>query len=151
MAEHFSDTEVSRFVEIGENESAKDVITFHINDSGCRWGIFLKEKPAKLIGTCGYHCWLREEKYPEAETVFDLAKAFWGRGYMKEAMIPVIRFGFGSMNLSTINALIHDDNQRCKKFIKKLGFQITHEIKDVRYRFTLSKNDWSSSIEGRTY
>lgn len=121
-----------------------------MNDTGCRWGIFLKEKQINLIGTCGYHCWLRNEKEPEAEIGFDLTKDYWGKGYMKEAMIPVIQFGFDAMSLSTINAFIHDDNHRSKKFIKKLGFQITDEIKDGQHKYLLRKYGCSLEKENTT-
>ncbi len=141
VAEHFSDIEVSHFVDIGPNESAEDIITFHINDTGCRWGIFLKEKPIKLIGTCGYHCWLRNEKKPEAEIGFDLSKSYWGKGYMKEAMVPLITFCFNVMGLSNINTFIHTENIRSKKFIKKLGFLRTDEIKDTHHKYILNKID----------
>ena len=141
VAEHFFDIEVSRFVDIGPSERAEDIISFHMNDTGCRWGIFLKEKQNKLIGTCGYHCWLRNEKVPEAEIGFDLSKSCWGKGYMKEAMVPVITFGFNIMELSNINAFIHTENIRSKKFIKKLGFQLTDENKDSLHKYTLNKID----------
>lgn len=138
---HFSDFEVSRYMDIGPGESAEDIINFHINDSGCRWGIFLKEKPIKLIGTCGYHCWLRNEKEPEAEIGFDLSKSYWGKGYMREAMVPVITLGFDIMGLSAINAFIQTKNKRSKKLIEKLGFQCTDEIKDTHHKYILNKTD----------
>jgi len=61
VCRHFSDTAVIKFMDIEPCKSvaeAKEIIGFHLRDSGCRWGIFDKVT-AKLLGTCGYHCWVR--------------------------------------------------------------------------------------------
>lgn len=140
VAEHFSDNEVTRYMDLKPDESAQDIINFHINDSGCRWGIFLN-KGYTLIGTCGYHCWI-EKLEAEAEIGFDLSKAYWGQGYMKEAMMPVINFGFGPMGLSVINAFVHVSNGNSRRFIEKLGFQSDAEISNNHYKYHLKKNDF---------
>ncbi|WP_193723164.1 hypothetical protein [Paenibacillus sp. P13VS] len=36
-------------------DEAEDIIRFHLEDTGCRWGIFSKTD-AKLIGTRGFYC-----------------------------------------------------------------------------------------------
>jgi len=52
---HFSDPDVARFVELHEGmndiHDAEKVIRFHLEDSGCRWGIFEKITD-RLKGTC---------------------------------------------------------------------------------------------------
>ena len=80
---------------------------------------------------------LQNKKEPEAEIGYDLSKDYWGKGYMKEAMVPVIKFGFNVMRLSTINAFIHIENIRSNKFIRKLGFLLT-EKKDAQYKYILT-------------
>ena len=117
VEKHFSDYNVSRFVDI--NEKAEDIISFHLNDSGCRWGIFLK-KSDTFIGTCGFHCWNKDKN--QAEIGFDLTKKYWGNDYMKEALISIINFGFVKMNLDKIVVIVDEDNNNSKRFIKKLNF-----------------------------
>lgn len=65
-------------------DETEDIIRFHLEDTGCRWGIFSKTD-AKLIGTCGFHCWVQGE-LARAEIGFDLAREYWGRGLMQEAL-----------------------------------------------------------------
>jgi len=45
-----------------------------------------------------------------------------GRGYMKEAMLPILNYGFESMSLQRIEALISPDNEPSLKLIKRFGF-----------------------------
>lgn len=141
VADHFSDIEVSRFVDIGPDETAEEIIEFHAQDSGCRWGVFLKHEN-KLIGTCGFHCW-NENVEPEAEVGFDLTKAYWGKGFMKEAMIPVIKFGCSVMGLSIICANVHVDNVNSQIFVAKLGFLSDGRVIDNHQKFLLSTNEFS--------
>lgn len=116
--EHFSDPAVSQFLEIGKNETAADIIQFHLRDSGCRWGIF--KNSGEFIGTCGFHCW--NKKTNTAEIGYDLSKKSWGRGYMKEALDAIIEFGFSEMKLNSIIAIIDVNNLNSIKFIKKMNF-----------------------------
>lgn len=42
---HFSDENVTRFMDISpcrDRNEAEEIIRFHIEDTGCRWGIFSK-------------------------------------------------------------------------------------------------------------
>ncbi|RAV07558.1 GNAT family N-acetyltransferase, partial [Paenibacillus contaminans] len=86
---HFSDENVTRFMDISpckDRDEAKEIIRFHLEDTGCRWGIFSKSN-AEFIGTCGFHCWFQGEQ-PRAEIGFDLARGYWGKGIMQEALKP---------------------------------------------------------------
>ncbi|MDU0206416.1 GNAT family N-acetyltransferase [Paenibacillus sp. MAH-36] len=55
--------------------------------------------------TCGFHCWYQEER-SRAEIGFELAKGYWGKGIMLEALEPVIDFGFTQMGLVIIEATV---------------------------------------------
>ncbi len=89
---HFSYPDVTRFMDIDvckDLREAEEIISFHIHDSGCRYGLFSKENN-ELIGTCGFHCWSRENQETKAEIGFDLSPQYWGRGLMKEALMKMI-------------------------------------------------------------
>lgn len=103
---HFSESEVTRFMDIevcSELKEAKKIITFHKEDSGCRYGLFSKENK-ELVGTCGFHCWSTENEETKAEIGFDLSPCYWGRGLMQEALKEIIRIGFDLLNLDYIEA-----------------------------------------------
>jgi len=117
---HFSDDSVTRFMDISPCKNindAKEIIRFHIDDSGCRWGIYSKIN-FRLIGTCGFHSWVQGVR-PRAEIGFDLAKEHWGKGFMQEALNPVMEFGFKHMGLVIIEANVEQENDRSIKLLEK--------------------------------
>jgi ribosomal-protein-alanine N-acetyltransferase len=127
---HFSDADVTRFMDTDLCKSvddAKAIIIFHANDSGCRWGLFDKATGA-LLGTCGYHCWVKGPQ--QAEIGYDLGKAYWGQGLMQEALQAVIRFGFAAMHLQRIAAGVHPENGRSIGLLRKLGFHRAAATRD---------------------
>ncbi|MFD1737281.1 GNAT family N-acetyltransferase [Bacillus salitolerans] len=53
--EHFSDNNVTKFMDIDpckDIKEAEEIIRFHLEDSGCRWGLF---NDTSFMGTVGYH------------------------------------------------------------------------------------------------
>ncbi len=115
---------------------AEEMIAFHINDTGCRYGLFNKENN-ELIGTCGFHCWLNVNQETKAEVGFDLSPKYWGRGLMQEALMEVIRIGFELMKLDYIEATTEVENLRSQRLLKKMGFTQESELKDNLLYFTL--------------
>lgn len=107
---------------------AVEIIRFHTEDSGCRWGLFDKAT-GQLAGTCGYHCWVTGEP-SKAEIGYDLSSAWWGQGLMTEAITPVIRVGFELMGLELIEATADPANVRSARLLERLGFQRKEELVD---------------------
>ncbi len=140
---HFSDENVTRFMDISpckDTGEAEEIIRFHIEDTGCRWGIFSK-LDAQLIGTCGFHCWSQGEQ-PRAEIGFDLAKEFWGKGIMQEALKPVIDFGFKEMSLNFIEATVEQENDKSINLLRKLNFEREIELRDELIYYFLLRERW---------
>jgi [ribosomal protein S5]-alanine N-acetyltransferase len=122
---HFSIPEVTRFMDINgckDLREAEEIITFHIDDTGCRYGLFSKEDN-DLIGTCGFHCWITEEEESRAELGFDLSPRYWGRGLMQEALIEMLHIGFELMKLDYIEATTEIENVQSQKLLKKMNFK----------------------------
>ena len=75
-----------------------------------------------VIGWCGYHTWY----FPHfrAELGYELFKEEWrNKGLMKEALTPIIRFGFETMELNRIEAFVSPNNVPSQKLIRHFGFQ----------------------------
>lgn len=137
---HFSDRNVTQFMDIEpckNVDEAKEIINFHIEDTGCRWGLFNKTDD-NLIGTCGFHCWVKGND-SKAEIGFDLAKSYWGQGLMQEALVPVITFGFDVMKLHMIYATVEEENERSQRLLEKLNFIRETELKDNLIYYVLLK------------
>jgi ribosomal-protein-alanine N-acetyltransferase len=146
---HFSDEDVTRFMDIEpckDIKEAEEIIRFHIEDSGCRWGLFDKNNN-NLIGTCGFHYLRRTNEDFIAEVGFDLSKFYWGKGLMSEAMKVVIDFGFKKMGLNIIDATVDPENQRSINLMRKLGFKKEAELKDNLIYFYLHRNSFEVTKE----
>ena len=141
---HFSDPKIARFVELDEGmdniKDAERVIKFHLEDLGCRWGIFEKET-GRLIGTCGFHCWRKGEDSC-AEVGYDLEKRCWGKGIMREVLSVVIDYGFGKMELSRIEAPVDPANHRSKALLEKLGFSREKELREKLICYYVLRERW---------
>jgi ribosomal-protein-alanine N-acetyltransferase len=89
-------------------------------NSGIRWGIVMKGNN-ELIGTCGFTHWWKNEH--RGEIGYDLNPAYWRQGIMTEALNAILKYGFESMDLNKIQALIDSENVRSQKLILRLGFK----------------------------
>ena len=82
----------------------------------------LEEKSSgKTIGDFSF--WKIDLKHHRAEIGYTLDPNFWGKGYMKEAMIRLFSFGFKDFKLHSFEANINPKNDKSKGILLKLGFQ----------------------------
>lgn len=84
-----------------------------------RWGIVRREND-EIIGTCGYygfHNW-----HERAGIGYELARSFWRRGIMTEAIGAIIGFGFEGIGLNRIEAVVMPGNEGSVKLLEGLGF-----------------------------
>lgn len=86
---------------------------------GIRWGIERRDD-GRLIGTCGLFRWNRQ--WRACMVGYELARDAWGQGYMREALLVVLGFGFVQMQLNRIEAQVHPDNLASLKLVERLGF-----------------------------
>ncbi|MBP1944281.1 GNAT family N-acetyltransferase [Cytobacillus luteolus] len=139
---HFADPQITKFMDIEpckDIQEAIKIITYHIKDRGCRWGIYEKVSN-QFVGTCGYH-YIRDSKNQViAEVGFDLAKAFWGKGIMTEVMHTVLDYGFKELGFDVIDATVELENQKSLVLMHKLGFTQSVELKDGLVYFYLVKD-----------
>ena len=140
---HFSDPMVTEMMDIEpctNLESAREIISYHLHDTGVRWGVFDRETD-RLIGTCGFHCW--DEAKAQAEIGYDLTRAYWGQGLMREAVEAALEFGFDAMALSEICAFSDRANPRSIGLLERLGFKFRPDLPDpedpLGMAFTLSR------------
>ena len=109
------------------------------------WGIFLRENPSELIGVVD----LWRDGHPEHRG-FWLGRAYWGKGYMTEAVTPIMHYAFNELGFETLvfaNALGNDRSRRVKE---KTGARLigTNPAKFVDPTLThqeiweLNKKEW---------
>ncbi|MBI9015124.1 MAG: GNAT family N-acetyltransferase [Clostridiales bacterium] len=133
--EHFSDEVVTRYLYDEEPlktiDGADEIIEFYLKDESCsqhRW-ILTRKSDGMKMGTCGFHCW--DEANSKIEIGYDLNEAFWGKGYMEEAVRAIIDFVTQKKWLKQVDACIYFENKRSISLVEKLGFKLTDTKYDV--------------------
>ncbi|MDQ4106675.1 MAG: GNAT family N-acetyltransferase [Actinomycetota bacterium] len=103
-----SDPEVTRYMRwethrtIDDSRAFLDLVLGKYEGGGePDWGIVHKES-GRFTGTCGFIEYSPE--HSRIELGYVLAKEFWGRGLMPEAVRAIIRFGFEELGLNRIEA-----------------------------------------------
>lgn len=86
---------------------------------GIRW-VITEKGAGSYIGDIGFHNHVTA--HSRAEIGFKLAKAFWQKGIMTEALEPVLAYGFSIMQLNRIEAVVDPENAGCLGLLKKAGF-----------------------------
>jgi [ribosomal protein S5]-alanine N-acetyltransferase len=65
-----------------------------------------------------------DREHAQAELSFWLAPEVWGRGYMSEALQPIIRYGFEDLDLNRLYAYHMVRNLGSGKVLQKNGFEL---------------------------
>ena len=84
------------------------------------WGIEYLEN-GRIIGTIGF-MWVQEDN-AAAEVGYSLAREYWGRGIMTEALGAVLEYGFDHMNLNRIEAQHETTNPASGAVMRKCRMQ----------------------------
>lgn len=126
---HFSNQDVTAFLFDAEPlmdfSGADEIIDFYLVPEPRpqhRWIIQRKTDGLKM-GTCGFHCWSTQNA--KVEIGYDLAKAFWGNGFMGESLKTIIGFAQHQMKVKEIEACISVDNRKSICLVEKLGFVLS--------------------------
>lgn len=90
------------------------------SEDALRFGIELKEE-RRLIGSCGFNVWELSGAY-RGEIGYDLGLEYWGHGYMSEALRMLLAYGYETMGLNRIEALVDPRNKESRKLLQAFGF-----------------------------
>ena len=123
----FSDTEVVRFMaierhtEVAETEAMIEwTQNIRAAGTGVRWAIRTRGDGA-LVGTCGLNS-LVWERGCRGEIGYDVSRRFWGAKVMDEVMPPLLGFGFRTLGLRRIEAMVTAGNHRSCELLLRHGF-----------------------------
>lgn len=115
----------------------------HWLDHGCGWWALESSSGARFIGWCGLQ-YLPETN--ETEVGYLLGKAYWGKGLASSTARVSVAYGFRTLRLPRIVALVHPDNNASIHVIKKLGMQPVDRITlwDMQLiRFAVNKKEYA--------
>lgn len=81
------------------------------------WGIFIDDVFIGNIGLVNF-----DPRGDRVEIGYNLSKAYWGKGYMKEALDTVMSFLFTKAGVNRIDALVLPGNENSIRLLQTLGF-----------------------------
>ncbi len=126
-----SDKMISDYLGISassELESFKDQFKHEMFSFPFKTFILISKQDGTIIGRCGYHAWVKAHR--KAELVYELyCEENKGKGLMREALAPVLSFGFEQMNLYRVEALTASYNLRSVNLLKHFGFSKEGSLK----------------------
>lgn len=138
ILKQFSDAAINQYLFDAEPLSnlveADEIIDFYVQPEPRwqhRWILILKSNGSK-IGTCGFHCW--DKNNSSVEIGYDLQKEHWGHGLMTEALKEILSFALNSMDIKRIDAHIYADNKKSVTISQKLGFKFNGKTKIYIFR-----------------
>ncbi len=109
-----------RATEIGDAialiEKVMDALTYN---EGITWAICTADD-LTMIGTIGF--WRFRKEHYRAEIGYLLKPAYHGKGIMFEALQAVITFGFETLHLHSIEAIVNPANKSSIGILEKNGF-----------------------------
>ncbi len=88
--------------------------------TGVNWVLHTKADD-KLVGYVGL--WRIDKAHNRAEIGYVLLPDYWGKGLMKEAIDVVVRFGFTTMEIHSIEANVNKENIKSINVLEKCGFK----------------------------
>ena len=160
ILEHFSDGEMLKYMDfdvITTREAAEEIIRWgknlFVNGMGILWGIYKKD--GVFIGTLNYeHTIEDDDNIYTTEVTYDLARQYWGKGYMPEAIRSTLDYIFFEENINRIGTKVHVQNYRSASVLIKAGFQLEGISRDYWLLkgtmvdvmvFSMLKRDWQKS------
>ena len=155
LYEIFSDPRVMRYWSSGplpNREAAavmqREIAQHNLSDTQMKWGLALRDTN-KLIGTVTlFNLSISNGR---AEIGYAMGSAYWGKGYMNEALEALIVHAFDVMNFRRLEADVDPRNDASIRTLERLGFQregflrerwhVGAELQDA-YFYGLLKREW---------
>lgn len=159
----FSNPEVMRYwstTPLLDKDAATALLT-DIHDSFNRrtlmkWGVARRDND-ELIGTATL--FNLDLTHRRAEVGYALGRAYWGKGYIQEALQALLAYAFGELGLHRIEADVDPRNAASIRTLERLGFQregylrerwqVGGEIQDGLF-YGLLRPDWESAKHRET-
>lgn len=118
---------------IETKEVAKTTFTRLSKDKDA-FAIVLKDEN-KAIGQIKFQEDFRRYKINSISIGYELAKAFWGKGYMPEALRAMVKYAFDILEVEIIGIAHFSINARSRRVIEKAGFHHEGTMRKAFRRF----------------
>jgi RimJ/RimL family protein N-acetyltransferase len=131
-----NDGEVTRYISLrypmSRAQEAQWLADRPANDFAHGVMFAIETKDGVHIGNLGLH-----DPHPEHRSatlgIVIGEKDYWSNGYGTDAIVTLLRFGFGQMNLHRVTLHVFDFNERAVACYKKCGFQLEGTLRENYY------------------
>ncbi len=127
LYEVFSDPQVMRYWAFGplaNREAAaamqREIADTNLKDTSWKWGLALRENDRVIGTTTLFHLDLSNGR---AEIGYAMGRAYWGNGYMNEALTALIVHAFETVKLRRLEADVDPRNAASIRTHERLGFK----------------------------
>jgi len=119
--------------------------------SSCKWAVALQDDD-QLVGTCGFNEWSRTHGW--AELAYELARPYWGRGVMSQAVAACLGWAFGAPPFNRVHAFVMIGNRRSERVLERAGFTREGCLRSFRVSrglprdfsvFSILRSEWGAS------
>ena len=155
LYEIFSDPQVMRYwstVPLTNREAAaelqREIAQGNESETMLKWGIALRDTGTVIGTTTLFNLSLDNGR---AEIGYAMARAYWGKGYMNEALKALVSHAFDVMGLRRLEADVDPRNAASIRSLERLGFQregflrerwhVNNEIQDALF-YGLLRHEW---------
>jgi RimJ/RimL family protein N-acetyltransferase len=155
----FSSAEVMRYWSSGpltNREAAaamqREIAAGNENNTMFKWGLALRESNLVIGTTTLFNLNLDNGR---AEIGYAMGRAYWGKGYMNEALRALVSHAFEVMKLRRLEADVDPRNAASIRTLERLGFQregflrerwyVCGELQDAFF-YGLLRREWESLI-----
>lgn len=101
-------------------EASQRIVRMFIEQDDA-WAIVLKET-GRVIGSFGLHKNGVRRLEAHKSIGYVLGEAYWGHGFMPEAVREVLRYAFEEEHLLVVSVVHYPFNEKSKRVIEKCGF-----------------------------
>ena len=145
--EYASDPEVVRYLDWGPNTEMetrafiRETMRWRRKRPRMRYDLAVAARTTdRVVG--GARLWIESTQHREGSIGYTLSRASWGHGYATEVAVALLRFGFETLRLHRIHAIVEPENIASARVLEKAGMRREGHLRDHRY----AKGDWRDSL-----
>ena len=141
-AGYLADSRVTEHTTFGDVdiETVAKAVRRHIAEysaaTACRWAV--ANPDGELIGTCGLLSWSLVHSH--AELVYDLAPAYWRRGYIRRSVQAVLDWAFSTAGFNRVHAFVMTTNAPSIALLERMGFAREGMLRQFRIARTTPRD-----------
>jgi ribosomal-protein-alanine N-acetyltransferase len=132
---------------VERNKFQKGMTTFRTSYKNF---LLINKESLLPIGRCGYHNWYAQHRRAEIGYLMDNDDVM-GKGFMKEALRSIVRYGFEAMGLNRIEALISPRNTPSVRLVAGLGFTCEGVLREHYCKADIAEDSACYSLLKREY